>query len=74
MELSRQSGIAQGTINRLENEPNPNPKMHNLVKLARALGVSVDRLIGEDAAEVFVDRIAALEKRVRDLERARGKQ
>ena len=69
MELSRKSGIAQATINRLENEPNPNPKMHNLVKLARALEITVDALIGDSTAAASVDRIDDLERRVAELER-----
>lgn len=68
MDLYRRSGVGQAAISRLETEPNPNPKMQTLVKLARALEVSVDLLIGSDEAPALADRIAAIERRLLALE------
>jgi transcriptional regulator with XRE-family HTH domain len=70
-ELYRRSGVSQGVINRLENEPNPNPKMHTLINLAKGLEVSLDTLVGDSEPSALVDRIESMERRISDLERER---
>lgn len=48
--LSELSGVAQTTISDIENEVS-SPTVRVLVKLARALDVSISDLVDEDAVE-----------------------
>jgi len=44
--LARESEISYHTIIKIEREVIKNPKLETLIKLSRALGVSLDRLVG----------------------------
>ena len=37
-ELQRRTGISKSALSRLENDPNPNPTMSTLLRIAEALG------------------------------------
>lgn len=50
-ELSRRSGVKQGIISLIESGTTQFPRVDTAAKLARALGCTVDELIGEDAEE-----------------------
>lgn len=50
-ELSRRSGVKQGIISLIESGTTQFPRVDTAAKLARALGCTVDELIGEDAKE-----------------------
>lgn len=50
-ELSRRSGVKQGIISLIESGATQFPRVDTAAKLARALGCTVDELIGEDAEE-----------------------
>ncbi len=52
VDLARESGVPQATISRLEQGKRPAPGPELLRKLAVALGVSVDWLIGMYEADV----------------------
>ena len=43
--LARESGISFHTLIKIENGRIKNPKLETLIKLAKALGVSIDRLV-----------------------------
>lgn len=47
MQLSERSGVPQTTISNIENRGSA-PTAVNLLKLAKALGITTDELIGED--------------------------
>jgi transcriptional regulator with XRE-family HTH domain len=47
-ELGAKAGFPPGTISHIENGRNDNPTQETLDKLARALGISVGQLLGED--------------------------
>lgn len=44
--LSREADISYQTLIKIEQGRIKNPKLQTLIKLARALGVSLDRLVG----------------------------
>jgi len=44
--LAREAGISYQTLIKIEQDRIKNPKLETLIKLSRALGVSIDRLIG----------------------------
>ena len=44
--LAREAGISYITLVKIERGNIENPKLQTLVKLARALGVSLDKLVG----------------------------
>ena len=44
--LARESGISFHTLIKIERGSIKNPKLQTLIKLARALGVSLDKLVG----------------------------
>lgn len=67
-ELARRSSVGQGTINRLETAPNPNPTMRILMKLAQALEVSLDTIAANENSEGLADRLTAIERRLDALE------
>lgn len=46
IDLSEISGISTGRISDIENEKNINPSMNTLIRLADALDVSLDELVG----------------------------
>jgi transcriptional regulator with XRE-family HTH domain len=47
-QLAQKTGLSQSYINELENGRKSNPSMSVVVKLARALGVPVSELLGEE--------------------------
>jgi len=44
--LAREAGISYQTLIKIEQDRIKNPKLETLIKLSRALGVSINRLIG----------------------------
>ncbi len=44
--LAREAGISYHTLIKIEQDRIKNPKLETLIKLARALGVSLDKLVG----------------------------
>jgi len=44
--LAREAGISYITLVKIERGNIQNPKLETLIKLAKALGVSIDRLVG----------------------------
>ena len=44
--LAREAGISYHTLIKIEQDRIKNPKLETLIKLAKALGVSIDRLVG----------------------------
>lgn len=44
--LARETGISFHTLIKIENGRTKNPKIKTLIKLAKALGVSLDKLVG----------------------------
>lgn len=44
--LAREAGISFHTLIKIENGRTKNPKIKTLIKLAKALGVSLDKLVG----------------------------
>ena len=44
--LAREAGISYNTLIKIERGGIRNPKLETLIKLAKALGVSLDRLVG----------------------------
>jgi len=44
--LAREAGISYQTLIKIEQDRIKNPKLKTLIKLSKALGVSIDRLIG----------------------------
>jgi len=44
--LARESGISFHTLIKIESGRIKNPRLETLIKLAKALGVSIDRLVG----------------------------
>jgi len=47
--LADSAGVPQTTIARLELSPGADPQVSTIVRLARALGVTMEHLVGEDA-------------------------
>ena len=47
-ELAKRSGVSRGTISAMENGANKATTTKTLVKIARALGTSVDSIFFED--------------------------
>lgn len=45
--LAREAGISYQTLIKIEQGRIKNPKLETLIKLAKALGVSIDKLIGK---------------------------
>ena len=45
--LAVESGISYNTIIKIERGGIKNPKIETVIKLAAALGISIDRLVGE---------------------------
>jgi len=41
-ELQRRTGISKSALSRLENDPNPNPTMSTLLRIAEALGREIN--------------------------------
>ena len=44
--LAREAGISYNTLIKIERGGIKNPRLETLIKLARALGVSLDKLVG----------------------------
>jgi len=44
--LAREAGISYQTLIKIEQDRIKNPKLETLIKLSKALSVSIDRLIG----------------------------
>jgi len=44
--LARETGISYNTLIKIERGGIRNPKLETLIKLAKALGVSIDKLVG----------------------------
>ena len=44
--LAREAGISYHTLIKIEQDRIKNPKLETLIKLAKALGVSLDELVG----------------------------
>jgi len=44
--LAREAGISYHTLIKIEQDRIRNPKLETLIKLAKALGVSLDELVG----------------------------
>jgi len=44
--LARESGISFHTLIKIESGRIKNPRLETLIKLAKALGVSIDKLVG----------------------------
>ena len=44
--LAREAGISYHTLIKIEQDRIRNPKLETLIKLAKALGVSLDKLVG----------------------------
>lgn len=61
-DLAKKSGITQATISRIESGEVTQPKSENLLKLAQALGVTVDFLVGKSDKMEFGDALKADEK------------
>lgn len=51
--LSELSGISLGTLNKLLSGATEDPKLSTLTSLARALGISLDEMLGESTASRF---------------------
>ena len=74
--LAERSGIAQPSLNRIERDISEAPNVFVVAKIAKALGVTVDDLLGEIEIEPRIttkaarveDEIADLKQRVADLE------
>ena len=49
LELARRAGLSEAYVNRLENGIVRNPKINDLARLARAVGVAVDALLDAPA-------------------------
>ena len=49
--LAREAGISYNTLIKIERGGIKNPKLETLIKLAKALGVSIDELIGKISEE-----------------------
>lgn len=43
--LSKRAGVAYNTIVKIESGENPNPTIETLQKIAKALGISINKLI-----------------------------
>ena len=50
-ELARQSGVKQGIISLIESGATQFPRLDTAAKLARALGCTIDELLGEKEDE-----------------------
>ena len=44
--LAREAGISYQTLIKIEQDRIKNPKLETLIKIAKALGVSLDKLVG----------------------------
>ena len=44
--LAREAGISYNTLIKIERGGIKNPRLETLIKLAKALGVSIDKLVG----------------------------
>jgi len=44
--LAREAGISYQTLIKIEQDRIKNPRLETLIKLAKALGVSLDKLVG----------------------------
>ncbi len=44
--LAREAGISYHTLIKIEQDRIRNPKLETIIKLAKALGVSLDKLVG----------------------------
>ena len=47
--LAFKAGLSRATVAEIENNPEKKPSLRTLEKLARALGVSLDRIFFEDS-------------------------
>lgn len=53
-ELAERAGVSRSTLHHLEHGTTPQPRLLTLHRVARALGVAVESLVGSEAAEVAV--------------------
>jgi transcriptional regulator with XRE-family HTH domain len=58
-QLAQRSGIAQATISRIESEQVKELKSEALIRLAKALGVTVDFLVGKTDRLTYEDVVRA---------------
>jgi len=49
--LAAKSGLSKGLLSKLENDPDSNPGLDTLQKLARAFDVNIASLLGEQASK-----------------------
>jgi len=45
--LAQEAGISYNTLIKIERSGIKNPKIETVLKLARALGISIDKLVGD---------------------------
>ena len=50
-ELARQSGVKQGIISLIESGSTQFPRLDTAAKLARALGCTIDELLGDETGK-----------------------
>ena len=51
-ELGRLSGVPQGVISTIESGATKHPRTDTAAKLARALGCTIDELLGEEGRDI----------------------
>lgn len=66
-DLARRSDVSQPTVQRIEAGA-PHPSVVNVVRIARALGVSVEDLMDELVSTALADRLEDHELRIIALE------
>lgn len=75
-ELARMVGTSQPSVTRIESGETPKPNVFVVAAIAKALGVTVDELIGDQPLKPKpvttrskqVDRLSAVEQKLADLE------
>ena len=52
-ELAYKAGLCRATVSAIESDPHKKPTVRTLEKIARALGVSLDRIFFDEDAQSF---------------------
>lgn len=71
-DLARLAHIDSGNLSRIESGETPNPRANTVVKLARALGVSTDYLLGANSLTQQTNKDVAFIAEVLSLMDAEG--